>query len=230
MAEYWTPMVDEMRDCSCKELMSICICYCYDGTINERCISVVEAKQLDAESLTKLIQSELSPLGLDPKKAVAQCYDGAAAMSGGVKSGVQVRMRETYGNAVYIHCWAHKLNLVLVDVCADTVPEFFSILKSLYNFFSGSKLRHSHFITKQKALHPTDRTHKLQSLSNTRWSSRFLVITAIRKSLDALLNTLHEIGQGSGEEAAMAKGLLSSIQSKKFIFLIVMFKELLDIT
>ena len=118
-------MVDEMRDCFCKELMLICIHYCYDGTINERCISVVEAKQLDAESLKKLIQSELSRLGLDQKKAVAQCYDGAAAMSG-LKSGVQVRI-ETYGNAVGIHCWTHRLNLVLVDVCADAthVPVFF---------------------------------------------------------------------------------------------------------
>ena len=85
-------MVDEMRDCSCKELMAICIRYHHDKAVNERCITVVEAKKLDAESLTNLIQTTLSSMGLDSSKAVAQCYDGAAAMSG-VKSGVQVRMR-----------------------------------------------------------------------------------------------------------------------------------------
>ena len=58
-AEYWAPMVDEMRDCSCKELMAICIRYCFNNTINERCIGVVEAKKLDAASLTDLIQTYL---------------------------------------------------------------------------------------------------------------------------------------------------------------------------
>ena len=48
----------------------------------------------DASSLTELIQTVLSFTGLDPSKAVAQCYDGSAAMSG-VKTGVQARMRES---------------------------------------------------------------------------------------------------------------------------------------
>ena len=138
-AEYWAPMVDEIRDCSCKELMAICIRYYNGNAINERCINVVEAKKLDSASLTDLIQTTLSSMGLDPHKAVAPCYDGAAAMSG-VKSGVQTRMREKYEKAVYVHCWAHKLNLVLVHACSGTthVLDFFSTLQSLHTFFSGS--------------------------------------------------------------------------------------------
>ena len=138
-AEYWAPMVDEMRDCSCKELMAICIRYYNGSAINERCINVVEAKKLDAASLTDLIQTTLYSMELDPHKAVAQCYDGAAAMSG-VKSGVQARMRGKYEKAVYVHCWAHKLNLVLVHACSGTthVLDFFSTLQSLHTFFSGS--------------------------------------------------------------------------------------------
>ena len=108
-------------------------------------------------------------MGLDPTKAVAQCYDGAAAMSG-VKSGVQARMREMYEKAVYIHCWAHNLNLVLINACSDTphVLNFFSTLQSLHTFFSGSTLQHSKYLDKQRDLHPNDTTHKLQSLSDTR--------------------------------------------------------------
>ena len=52
-------MVDEMRDCSCKELMAICIRYCHSYTVNERCIGVVEAKKLDASSLTDIIHTTL---------------------------------------------------------------------------------------------------------------------------------------------------------------------------
>ena len=74
---------------------------------------------MDASSLTELIQTALSSMGLDPSMAVAQCYDGAAAMSG-VKTGVQARMREKCEKAVYVHCWAHRLNLMLVNACCDT--------------------------------------------------------------------------------------------------------------
>ena len=210
--------------------MAICIRY-YHNTINERCISVVEAKKLDASSLTELIQTALSSMGLDPSKAVAQCYDGAAAMSG-VKTGVQARMREKYEKAVYVHCWAHRLNLVLVNACCDTphVLNFFSTLQSLHTFFSGSTLRHSKYLDKQKELHPNDRTHKLQSLSDTRWNSRFHAISAILKSLDSLVEVLDELGQGGDDDALKARGLLATVQSKRFVFLLVMFNELLSMT
>ena len=36
-------------------------------------------------------------------------------------------MREKYDKAVYVHCWAHRLNLVLVNACSDAphVLDFF---------------------------------------------------------------------------------------------------------
>ena len=84
-----------------------------------------------------MIQTTLSSMGLDCSKAVAQCCDGTAGMSG-VKAGVQVQMREKYEKAVYAHCWAHRLNLVLVNACSDTphVLDFFLTLQSLHTFFS----------------------------------------------------------------------------------------------
>ena len=45
---------------------------------------------------------------------VSQGYDGAAVMSGCV-SGVQKRIRDLVPQAIYVHCHAHCLNLVLVD-------------------------------------------------------------------------------------------------------------------
>ena len=141
-------------------------------------------------------------------------------------------MREMYEKAVYIHCWAHKLNLVLINACSDTphVLDFFSTLQSLYTFFSGSTLRHSKYLDKQRDLHPNDRTHKLQSLSDTRWNSRFHAISAVIKSLDSLVEVLDELGQGGDDDAVKARGLLATVQSKKFVFLLVMFNELLSMT
>ena len=76
----------------------------------------------------------LERYGLNYKNnLVGQAYDGAAVMSG-KHSGVQARIREQAQFGFYIHCSAHCLNLVLVDV-VKSVPkteEFFSLLQSLY--------------------------------------------------------------------------------------------------
>jgi len=35
----------------------------------------------------------------------------------GQKGGVQTKLKQIYPYAIYIHCMAHKLNLVIVDTC-----------------------------------------------------------------------------------------------------------------
>lgn len=50
---------------------------------------------------------------------IEQSYDGAAVMSGSV-GGVQTKLRQSHpsaSQAVYVHCMAHKVNLVVVDMC-----------------------------------------------------------------------------------------------------------------
>ena len=72
---------------------------------------------------------------------VSQGHDGASVMSAWCISGVQQRIRDLVPQACYIHCYAHCLNLVLVD-CAKSIvhaSEFFSLLQSLYIFISSSK-------------------------------------------------------------------------------------------
>lgn len=56
-------------------------------------------------------------------------------------AGVQTRLKEVAPYATYIHCYAHSLNLVLVD-CAKAIPhaaEFFCLMGSLYVFIAATK-------------------------------------------------------------------------------------------
>ena len=81
-------------------------------------------------------------------------YDGANVMSC-CYAGVQMRVREFAPYAVYIHCYARILNLVLVD-SVKSVPaasEFFALLEALYVFLSSSKV-HVLFLEKQRQIHP----------------------------------------------------------------------------
>ena len=89
---------------------------------------------------------------VDPSKIVSRDYDAASVMNGNV-SGVQQRIREHAPMAVYIHCYAHCLSLVLVD-STMLVPEFFTLLALLYVFLSASKT-HTIYTNQQTILQPT---------------------------------------------------------------------------
>ena len=59
---------------------------------------------VDAKSLCDTILNRPATKSLGLKCTfLAQCYDGASAMSGHV-TGVQTRFREVHWSAVYVHC------------------------------------------------------------------------------------------------------------------------------
>ena len=81
---------------------------------------------------------------------VAQCYDWAAVMSGR-KRGLQSLMRaEVCPKAIYVHCYAHRLNLVVLS-SVFSIPKalaFFDQLATLHKFFSAT-VPHDRFVQTQ---------------------------------------------------------------------------------
>ena len=168
---------------------------------------------------------------LDPTWIISQGYDGTSVMSGQC-SGVQQRIRNVAPNALYIHCYAHTLNLVLVD-SVKMVPyatEFFSLLEVLYVFVSTTKA-HAVFMRKQQELHPDKQPLQLQKLSDTRWACRYGAVNSMCRTYDSLLATLEDIGDGSDHMKAIeAKGLYYQIANFSFIVCLVMFDRILSCT
>ncbi len=138
-ASFFSLLVDETKDCSKKEQMSISFRYVDvdSATIIECFLTFLHAEKLDAESLTKYIIDTCNLHQLDPSQIVSQGYDGASVMSG-VHSGVQARYAP---NAIYIHCNAHCLNLCLVESvkAVKHARDFFALLEALYVFLTASK-------------------------------------------------------------------------------------------
>ena len=119
---------------------------------------------------------------MNPECIVSQGYDGASS----VMSGVQQKICEVVPHAGYVHCYAHCLNLVLVD-CTKSVFEasyFFSV-KTLYVFLSRSVI-HAVFLQKQSDLQPDKPPRQLQRLSDTRWSCRYLAVDAVCSTFDSV--------------------------------------------
>ena len=149
-------LVDETKDISKKEQLTV-VLRCIDpkeATIHEYFLTFVEATSLDAKSLTQYIVNTITKHQLDLTCIVSQGYDGASVMSGNC-SGVQTWLKEFAPHAIYIHCHAHILNLVLVD-SVKAVPDatqYFALVESLYAFLYTTKV-HVIFLQKAKGTAP----------------------------------------------------------------------------
>ena len=92
--------------------MTLVIRY-FDGTaIKEDFFGFVIVKDMTGEGLSAATMARLDELDIPLENAVGQCYDGASAMAG-VNMGVQARIKQHANKAVYVHCSAHTLNLVI---------------------------------------------------------------------------------------------------------------------
>lgn len=116
--------------------MCICSRYVYKSEIKERLLVMEDvSSSRSAESLASIVQHSIDNAKITGVM-VGQSYDGASVMSG-VNGGVQAIIRKTHPDATYIHCMAHKLNLVLVAVCKDNdlACIYFNVLQSQYEQF-----------------------------------------------------------------------------------------------
>ena len=192
-AKYYTLMADESKDISKREQLSIAFRYIYKFRTVERFVGFILASELNAQALAEYIFQKVSDLKLDLGNLVSQCYDGASVMSG-CNTGVQTIIKKKCPQAVYIHCSAHRLNLVLVDVSkkVKAASDFFAHLQSIYVFFSSSKC-HELFFSIQKS--KGGREMRLKKLSDTRWSCRYDSVVAVMTTYSALLETLEQTAE-----------------------------------
>lgn len=75
----------------------------------------VSLKQ-DASTLATYILNFFDINGVS-SPIVAQAYDGASVMSGRF-NGVQQKIKDKHPHAIYTHCMAHRVNLLVLDICS----------------------------------------------------------------------------------------------------------------
>ncbi|XP_030750179.1 zinc finger MYM-type protein 1-like [Sitophilus oryzae] len=106
-------ILDETTDISNTSQLSKIVRYVTkQGQIKERFLGFVDVSmQRTALALNEIVLSTIEDLdcGL---KLVGQSYDGAAVMAGQL-GGLQAKVKETYPSALFVHCMAHRLNLVM---------------------------------------------------------------------------------------------------------------------
>ena len=227
-ARYFSVLVDETKDLSKKEQLAILIRYVHDGIIKERAIGTYHMMDLTAESLAQKIIKELS--SLDIQLCVAQCYDGASVMRGNVR-GVQALIREKVPHAAYIHCHAHRLNLVLVSSITEIpeMAEFFSVVQTLYTFIANSNTRHMLFIEAQKNLGHNKILH-LERTCPTRWLYWYRALQKIKLRYEAILAVLDATIDAHAEGSTEAAGLRTNMLTVTFVVRLHVLEKILSLT
>lgn len=100
------------------EQVSVVLGYYLDGIIYERFLGFRAAENLCASSLFTYIKKILALNNIDVRKCIVQTYDSANVMSGKCDS-VQELFRKEVPQAIYVHCYNHRLNLVITDICKN---------------------------------------------------------------------------------------------------------------
>lgn len=97
--------------------LSLCVRYTKNFEVVERFLIFIDVShKQDASSLCSYIFNYLDTNSLSEIPIVAQSYDGASVMSGRF-GGVQQKVKMKYPFAIYTHCMAHRVNLVVLDMC-----------------------------------------------------------------------------------------------------------------
>lgn len=190
-AKFYSLIIDETQDISKLEQVSKCVRYVNDELeVFESFIGFWDTLSQTGEQLFLLIQRILQELRIPIENLVGKCYDGGSNMSG-IYNGLSARLKFCSKAAVYVHCYAHRLNLSLEKACSQItqVRNALGTVNALHNFIEASAKRHAIF---QSVQNESDRK-TLKLLSDTRWASRHHAIVAIQSKFLDLLKCLEVI-------------------------------------
>ena len=72
----------------------------------------------------------------------------------GVHAGVHMLLKQYMPRGIYVHCSAHRLNLVISDTCkvVNYMLDYFAIVSHIYSFFIDSGVTNIYFKEAQKQL------------------------------------------------------------------------------
>lgn len=223
-AKYFSVIADEATDISHNEQICIAIRWVDRSyEVHEAAIGLVQLPDTKALTLFSVIKDCFLRCTLPITSCIGQAYDGASNMSG-VRNGVQALMKQECDSCLYVHCFAHSLNLCIQDVVkkCELLSNCIEFIMQLVQLIRFSPKRLSLFQSIQQQCSFGDDSSSVPSslrpLCPTRWTVRHSAIEGVLKNYRALMSCLQCVEEGRDEYAAKARGLLSQMESFELYF------------
>ncbi|KAL4141396.1 hypothetical protein QTP88_004043 [Uroleucon formosanum] len=225
-AKFFSLAMDGTFDNSRKEQLAFVIRYLNEdsGEINERLINLKECNNTSSEQLFNIFEKICNENSLNWKDyLVGQSYDGASNMRGAY-NGLQAIIRRSNTAAIFVWCYAHRLNFVLIDAVSSSVNavDMFGIIETVHDFINSSKKRVALFELHQEKCYGNKQCkRRFKRVQTTRWWSHDLALNTVLDTFDALCDTLKELQKSEcvsdRKGAHQAKCLKENLICDKFL-------------
>ncbi|XP_058772135.1 uncharacterized protein LOC131645966 [Vicia villosa] len=220
-------LIDESRDISVKEQMAVMLRFLNDkGKV----------------ALKDALYGILDRHTLSISRIRGQGYDGASNMRGEF-NGLQRKILDENPYAFYVHCYAHRLQLVVVFVASScsSIHDFFEYISLIVTTTSASCKRRDALTEAQhqcilnrlesgetsqgKGLHQSS---SLTRSGDTRWGSHYTTLIHLDEMWSSVLEVLSIVDE-DGCGPSQAAGLIEKMESFKFDFILKFMLKLFGI-
>lgn len=213
------------------------------GKVVERFIALHHVKDTTSEALKDALYGILDRHTLSISRIRGQGYDGASNMRGEF-NGLQRKILDENPYAFYVHCYAHRLQLVVVSVASscNSIHDFFEYISLIVTTTSASCKRRdaltearrkdilsrleSGEISQGKGLHQSS---SLARPGDTRWGSHYTTLIRLDQLWSSVLEVLSIVDE-DGRGPSQAAGLIEKMESFKFAFILKLMLKLFGIT
>ncbi|PNX59533.1 zinc finger MYM-type protein 1-like, partial [Trifolium pratense] len=159
-------------------------------------------------------------------------------------NGLQRKILDENPYALYVHCYAHRLQLVVVSVASScsSIHDFFEYISLIVTTTSASckrmdalrEAQHNDILTqlasgeisKGMGLHQQS---SLARAGDTRWGSHYTSLIRLDQMWASVLNVLSTVDE-VGRLPSQAAGLIEKMESFKFAFILKLMLKLFGIT
>ncbi|CAK8531740.1 unnamed protein product [Lathyrus sativus] len=236
-------LIDESRDISVKEQMAVMLRFVNDkGNVVERFIALHHVKDTTSESLKDALCGILDKYMLSISRIRGQGYDGASNMRGEF-NGLQRKILDENPYAFYVHCYAYRLQLVVVSVASSCsfIHDFFEYISLIMTITSASckrrdaltEAQHQDILNKLESgeIFRGRGLHQSSSLirpEDTRWGSHHITLLCLDQIWSFVLNVLSMVDE-DGRGPSQAASLIEKMESFKFAFILKLMLKLFGI-
>ena len=229
-AKYFWVILDTTPDVSHIDQLAFSVRYVKNGKPIERFLCFEEMSGLKSVDFLHKLQELVTRYGLDVNLIRGQAMDGCSTIPG-INRGLQALVHKTRPSALYVHCMAHHLNLVLVKAASSCVPvkSLFGSPEKMYSFFVASPKKISQFHSSQKSL---GKKRKCQKVFEKPVGHHKLMLLYMQETIECYMDALECLIADNNLEAkglSDAWSLLTGMKIFEFLVLLYFWLDILVI-